>query len=81
MLKNTLEYVLVVGQLLGYILIIIALWRFRKTLREHRKTSNNDFLSESEKPIQNKSIIILIIGLSFIFITFLIEFILFIIGI
>lgn len=80
MLKNTLEYVLTVGQLLGYILIIIAILRFRKTLKEHRKTSNNDFLSEAEKPIQNKSIIILIIGFSFVFITLLIEFILFIIG-
>lgn len=76
MLKNALKIIFVAGQLLGYILIIISIWRFRRTLKEHRKTSSNDFLSRAEKSIQNKSIKILIIGISVIFITIIIEFML-----
>lgn len=76
MLKNVLKHIFIVGQLLGYIMIMIALWRFRKTLKDHRKTSSNDFLSRSEKSIQNRSITILIIGISIIFITLIIQFIL-----
>jgi hypothetical protein len=68
---NTL-YLFVIGNLLGLTLIGIALWRFTKTLKEHRKTSNDDFLSEGEKIIQNKSIKILIIGFSITCITNLI---------
>lgn len=75
MLKNVLKIIFVVGQLLGYIMITIAIFRFRITLKEHRKTSNSEFLSEDEKPIQNKSIKILIIGVSIIFTTIIIEFI------
>ncbi len=70
---NTLKYVFVIGDILGLILIGIALWRFKKTLKEHRKTSNDDFLSESEKIVQNKSIKILIIGFSIICIINLIQ--------
>lgn len=59
---NTFKYIIVIGNFLGLILVVTALWRFKKTLKEHRKTSNDDFLSESEKITQNKSIKILISG-------------------
>ena len=70
---NVFKYIFGIGNLFGFIMIGIALWRFNKTLKEHRKTSNDDFLSESEKIIQNKSIKILIIGFSILMITFLIQ--------
>jgi len=80
-MQNVFKYISIIGNIFGFIVVGIALWRFKKTLKEHRKTSNDNFLSESEKIIQNKSIKILIIGFSIICITLLIEFILiFIIG-
>ena len=74
---NVFKYVFVSGNLLGLTLICIILWRFKGTLKEHRKTSDDDFLSENEKIIQNKSIKILIIGFSIICITNLIQLVLF----
>lgn len=78
---NVFKYIFAIDNLFGFIMIGIALWRIKKTLKKHRKTSNDEFLSESEKIIQNKNIKILIMGLSIIMITFLIQGIpLFIIG-
>lgn len=48
---------------LGLILIVIGIWRLKKTEIEHKKVSNDDFLSESEKITQNRTIKILIAGL------------------
>jgi uncharacterized membrane protein len=75
-MPNTFKYILVIGNFFGFILVVIALWRFKKTLKEHRKTSNDDFLSESEKIVQKKSIKILIIGFIVICITNLIQLVL-----
>lgn len=76
-MTNAFEYILLIGDFFGFILIGIALWRFKKTLKEHRKTSNDDFLSESEKIVQNKSIKIMIIGFSIVCIIMLIRLTLF----
>ena len=76
-MPNTYKYILVIGYFLGFMLVAIALWRFMRTLKEHRKTSNNDFLSESEKIVQKKSIKILIMGFIVIFITNLFQLVLF----
>jgi 2C-methyl-D-erythritol 2,4-cyclodiphosphate synthase len=70
---NVIKYIFVIGNLLGLIFVGIALWRFKKTLKEHRKTSSDDFLSESEKIVQKKSTKILIIGFTIICITNLIN--------
>ena len=79
-MQNVNMYITIIGNILGFTLVGIAFWRFKKLEKEHKKTSNDDFLSESQKIIQNKSIKILTSGLSIICIIALINFILFIIG-
>lgn len=70
------KYMFIIGNFAGLILAGIAIWRFIKTLKEHRKTSNDEFLSESEKMIQKKSIKILIAGILVVCITNLIQLVL-----
>lgn len=70
---NNFKYISIISVLLACVLIGIAILRFKKMLKLHRKASNDDFLSESEKIIQNKSIIILIIGVSIIIISILMQ--------
>ncbi|OIJ16538.1 hypothetical protein BKP45_21290 [Anaerobacillus alkalidiazotrophicus] len=64
-----MKYLYLISNSIGILLIGIALWRFRKTLRRHNIASNDEQLSNDGKKEQNKSIIILLIGVSIIFIT------------
>ena len=80
-MKNVLKYIIIIGDILGLVMVGIALIRFNKLAKQHKKVSNDDFLLENEKPIQNKSIIILVIGFSLIIISTLIMGYAFIIGI
>ena len=67
-----LNYIILIGNLLGLMMVGIAILGFNKLVKQHRKVSNDDFLLENEKQIQNKSIIILVIGFSISVITSLI---------
>ncbi len=58
-MQNGYMYITIIGTLLGVIIVGIAFWRFKKLEKEHKKTSNDDYLSDSEKIVQNKSIKIL----------------------
>ncbi|KAJ49619.1 flagellar biogenesis protein FliO [Clostridium tetanomorphum] len=77
-MQNVFKFILPIDTLFGVILVGIAFWRFKKLQKDHKKTSNDDYLSESEKIVVNKNIKILIIGLSMLCISALIDFILFI---
>lgn len=79
-MQNVLIYIIIIG-ILGLVMVGIALLRINKLAKQHRKVSNDDFLLENEKPIQNKNIIILIIGSSLMMISTLIMGYVFIIGI
>jgi hypothetical protein len=76
-MEDIFKHIFIIFSILGFIMIVTALWRFKKTFEEHRKCSNDDILSESEKIIQNKTIKILIIGVIFICISIIAQFILF----
>jgi hypothetical protein len=49
--------------LIGLILLIFTLCGVNKLEKEHSKISNDNFLLESEKPVQKRNIILLIVGL------------------
>ena len=75
-MRNAYIYIVVIG-LLGFLMVGIALWGFNKTEKQHKKVSNDDFLLESEKIIQNRNIKIIITGLSIISISLIAEVILY----
>ena len=77
-MQSVFKLISAIGTLLGIIIFGVAFWRFKKLEKAHKKTSNDDYLSDSEKIVQNKSIKILIIGFSMLCISALIDFILFI---
>ena len=72
-MQNVFKYIILSVSLLGFVMVGIAFLGFNKLGKEHRKVSKDDFLLEHEKPIQNKNIIIMIIGLSLIMISILIN--------
>jgi hypothetical protein len=65
-MKNILIYMIILSLflwVLGLILIGIGIWRIKKTANEHIKVCEDEFLTDDEKPIQNRTIKILITGL------------------
>ena len=76
MIKNVLKIIYIVGQLLGFILIVISMLRLNKAINNHKKFSN-DFLSEDEIKSQSKIMKILIIGIAIICTTLILQVILF----
>lgn len=77
MLRSIFNIVFFAIELLGLTMIGIAILRFKKTLKEHRKISDDDLLSDGEKLVQNKSIKILIVGISIFLVTMVMKFVLF----
>jgi len=71
-MQNAFICIVVIG-FLGFLLVGIALLKFNKMGKEHKKVSNDDFLLESEKIIQNRNIKIFITGLSIISISLIAE--------
>ncbi|EQB85876.1 hypothetical protein J2Z44_002743 [Clostridium punense] len=77
MLRSIFNIVFFAIELLGLTMIGIAILRFKKTLKEHRKISDDDLISDGEKLVQNKSIKILIIGILIFLVTMVMKFVLF----
>ncbi|WP_291569288.1 hypothetical protein [Clostridium sp. UBA4548] len=77
MLRSIFNIVFFAIELLGLTMIGIAILRFKKTLKEHRKISDDNLLYDGEKLVQNKSIKILIIGISIFLVTMTTKFVLF----
>lgn len=75
-MQNAFICIVVIG-FLGFLLVGIALLEFNKMRKEHRKVSNDDFLLESEKIIQDRNIKIFITGFSIICISLIAEVILY----
>jgi len=76
-LRSIFNIVFFAIELLGLTMIGIAILRFKKTLKEHRKISDDNLLYDGEKLVQNKSIKILIIGISIFLVTMTTKFVLF----
>jgi hypothetical protein len=75
-MKNLLIYTLLLSLfllVLGLILTGIGFWRIKKTAIEHKKVCEDEFLTDDEKPIQNRTIKILVTGLSFMAISTILE--------
>lgn len=65
-MQNINKFVFIIGctvGLISLILFIYALYGIKKLEKKHRKINNDNFLLESEKPVQKRYIIFLIVGL------------------
>lgn len=70
-MQNAFKYIWLISVVLGFMMTLIAILRINKMGKEHKKVSNDEFLLENEKLIQNKNIIILIMGFILIIISLL----------
>lgn len=62
-MKNILKYIIIVGHFTGVILCIIGFLGIKKLEKEHKKISDDDYLLEHEKQIQNRNVRFLITGI------------------
>jgi hypothetical protein len=65
-MQNISKVTFIIGStvgLIGLILFIFALCGIKKLENKHRKINNDNFLLESEKPVQKRNIIFFIVGL------------------
>lgn len=71
-MQNISKLVFIIGctvGLIGLILFVFAFYSIKKLEKKHRKINNENFLLESEKPVQKRNIIFLIVGLLFMLIS------------
>ena len=72
-MQDVFKYIFLISEVLGFVMVCIALIGFNKLGKEHKKVSNDDLLLENEKLIQSKNIRIFIIGFLIIAISTLIS--------